>query len=77
MRALVLYAYGTKCWLCGQDGATTVDHVVPVQWGGSVWDIANMRPAHLSCNQARGNRTRHARHRTVVATAPNVTSRSW
>lgn len=77
LRKLVLMTYGTRCWLCGKDGANTVDHVVPVQWGGAMWDIGNMRPAHLSCNQARGNRTRHSTHRNVVSTSPNTTSRTW
>lgn len=76
-RTLVLWLYGDTCWLCGQPGANSVDHVVPIQWGGAMWDLDNMRPAHLRCNQARGNRTRHVRHRNVPLSLANTTSRSW
>jgi 5-methylcytosine-specific restriction endonuclease McrA len=74
---LMLATYGDVCWLCGQPGATTVDHVVPLQYGGSPYDLTNVRPAHSACNTARGNRTRHYRHRTVVAAGHNTTSRDW
>ena len=56
LRAQVLEAYGSTCWLCGGPGATTVDHVVPRSRGGDPWDLANCRPAHGSCNYSRGNR---------------------
>lgn len=45
----------TVCWLCGKDGADTADHVVPVAKGGAVYDLANLRPAHRSCNSSRGD----------------------
>lgn len=32
----------------------TVDHVEPVSKGGRVVNFDNFRPAHLSCNSARG-----------------------
>lgn len=50
---LVLATYGVRCHLCGRLGATTADHVVPRRDGGSD-DLLNLRPAHLSCNSARG-----------------------
>lgn len=45
------------CWLCGQSGADSADHVVPVSLGGSD-AMENLRPAHLECNKRRGNRAR-------------------
>lgn len=51
---LCLETYGTTCHLCGEPGATTADHVVPRSKGGT-HAIANMKPAHMSCNAARGN----------------------
>jgi 5-methylcytosine-specific restriction endonuclease McrA len=75
-RAKVL-ADSTICWLCGHDGATTVDEVVPLSYGGSALDPDNLRPAHgvqgcptcgRKCNQARGNRA--PRH-------PLPTSQRW
>lgn len=72
IRAQVLAA-SNICWLCGKPGATTVDHVVPVSKlphdHPLVRDPANLRPAHTSCNSARGNRT------TKGPTLP--TSRRW
>lgn len=45
------------CWLCGKPGTPddplTADHVKPRAAGGTN-DRANLRAAHLSCNQRRG-----------------------
>lgn len=41
------------CWLCGKPGATSVDHVIPLNKGGPELDPANLRPAHISCNTSR------------------------
>ena len=54
MTALVLSTYGTSCHLCGTDGADSPDHLVPRSKGGSN-ALANLRPAHLGCNRARGD----------------------
>lgn len=43
------------CWICGQLGADTVDHVVPLSRGGTN-SLDNLRPAHRKCNSARGVR---------------------
>lgn len=46
-----------RCWLCGEPVALiwmTLDHVIPVAHGGSNAQ-ANLRPAHLECNQSRGS----------------------
>lgn len=44
------------CWLCGQAGATSGDHVVPLSRGGARLDPANVRAAHVECNSAKGAR---------------------
>lgn len=63
------------CWICGKPGADTVDHVVPRSLGGAVADRSNLRPAHYSCNSARGNGTRT--HRRGTPERKNPTSRAW
>lgn len=52
--ARVFAAYGWTCHLCGRPGATTADHLIPRSKGGSD-ALANLRPAHTSCNSARGD----------------------
>lgn len=58
------------CALCGKpidrnlppgshDRAGTADHIVPVSDGGRWWALRNLRAAHVSCNRARANATRH------------------
>jgi len=56
------------CWLCGEPidmalrnphpYSATVDHVIPLNDGGSLLDQANLRPAHRRCNIQRENRRR-------------------
>ena len=41
------------CHLCGSDSSDAIDHIVPVAWGGSD-EIANLAPAHSSCNSSKG-----------------------
>ena len=44
------------CWICGQPGADSVDHVVPRSKGGGN-EPSNLRPAHLfPCNRAKGDK---------------------
>ena len=66
------------CWLCGHEGADTVDEVIPLSYGGSPVDPDNLRPAHgvagcptckRKCNQQRGNR--------MITAPPLATSRRW
>ena len=45
LRQKVFSTYGDICWLCGQEGADTIDHIVMVAHGGSN-TIENLRPAH-------------------------------
>lgn len=53
LRSLVLETFGDRCWLCGDPGATTADHVQPRARGGTD-ALENMRPAHSFCNTGRG-----------------------
>ena len=45
LRSKVFTMYGTECWLCGTDGADTIDHIIPFINGGGD-DLDNLRPAH-------------------------------
>jgi 5-methylcytosine-specific restriction endonuclease McrA len=58
VKAQVLAASRT-CWLCGHEGATYVDHVIPRDIAPDLeFDITNLRPAHgafgrcPTCNRA-------------------------
>lgn len=53
---LTLAEYGHVCWLCGLPGSNTADHVIPRSKGGSVYELANLAPAHRRCNESRGNK---------------------
>lgn len=56
LRAAILNA-STICWLCGHPGADEVDHVIPRdQRPDLAMDPTNLRPAHKTCNAAKGNR---------------------
>jgi len=62
-------ALSDVCWICGKPGADTADHVRAHALGGGD-EADNLRPAHRSCNAARGI-GRRDRFRT------ERTSRSW
>jgi 5-methylcytosine-specific restriction protein A len=66
LRAAVLVRDAYQCWLCGLDGADSVDHVIPRTHGGTD-DPTNLRAAHSRCNSSRGE------------SVPDVpaTSRTW
>lgn len=53
VRREVYERFGSRCYLCGDEGADTIDHVVPLIKGGSN-DIKNLRPAHALCNKEKG-----------------------
>lgn len=60
LRELVMSEYGSLCHLCLRPIETlpeySIDHVVSRSNGGTD-DIENLRPAHLSCNSSRGDRS--------------------
>ena len=41
------------CAICGKPGADTIDHIQPIELGGTN-DEWNLRPAHRSCNSRLG-----------------------
>ncbi len=45
LRRQVFNYYGEQCWLCGGEGADTIDHIIPVSDGGDD-SLENLRPAH-------------------------------
>lgn len=82
VRLEVLARDGWRCQLCGEPidpyapprspRSATVDHIVAVLDGGSWYNLANLRAAHLVCNSTRANRGRAAR--PAVRYAP---PRAW
>ena len=40
-RRAVLDRDGWRCQKCGRAGRLEVDHLVPLQWGGAPFDLAN------------------------------------
>jgi 5-methylcytosine-specific restriction endonuclease McrA len=48
------------CWLCGQPGADTIDHIVPLSVAPHLGeDEGNLLPAHRTCNSSKGARMAH------------------
>jgi len=52
-----LYVHGDVCVLCGQPGANSLEHLVPLALGGHPTDPANQNVSHRTCGQRRGVRT--------------------
>ncbi len=55
MKAFVLTRDGGRCYLCGELGAETADHVLPLALGGAD-TVENQRAAHKSCNATKSGR---------------------
>lgn len=75
VRARVL-AISNICWLCGQPGADSVDHVISPLDGGSMYGLENLRPAHGRRRPGcRGNygRGRPKRRRQPAPTRTDLT----
>lgn len=72
---LTVATYGTRCHLCGRDGATTADHVVPRSLGGTD-ELTNLRPAHSSCNYKRQDMPLHIWRERYPMNAQAIQSRS-
>jgi len=77
----VMELYQGKCDLCGDLGADTIDHVVPVAWGGADHP-SNLVPAHRSCNSRKGaDRPGREQYREPSKWLPgygaNVTGMVW
>lgn len=73
LRARIL-ADSPICAMCGRARATTVDHIVPLAYGGALLDPANLRPACTRCNCRAGQQmtTRILRSRSAVRKAPTA-----
>lgn len=59
IRAKNALTAASVCWICDLPGANSIDHLTPVSKCNDVDEASkpwNLRPAHLSCNQSRGNR---------------------
>lgn len=79
MTAATLARWGRDCHLCRLPGATTADHLTPRSKGGNDSIEDNLRPAHFSCNVARGDRDLaqwFARH-PIGRRAALTPSREW
>lgn len=75
------------CWICHlpidmaleypNPWSWSCDEAVPVSLGGSPYERANLREAHLHCNCSRGDGTRRAR--SILRDAPQKieNSRVW
>lgn len=82
-RARVVRRDGGICWICGQPGADSADHVIPLAYGGTS-DDDNLRAVHHKveprCNIVKKHRTvDYARERLGLNTRrpePKV-SRRW
>lgn len=57
-------------------GSASVDHVIPISMLAAddprMWSLANLKPAHLKCNSARGNGVINRKQK-----APVRVSRNW
>jgi hypothetical protein len=59
----------TLCGICGNPGATEVDHIVPLARGGAD-ELSNLRPVHRDCHR----RKSEAERRQGVAPTPDQPS---
>lgn len=62
VRKAVLKRDGYRCRIMGpkcEGTATAADHIVPIEAGGAVYDMANLRACCQPCNSSRAARTKH------------------
>ena len=61
VRLHVLNRDGHRC-LVGMEGclgvANQVDHIIPLAFGGSPYDLGNLRASCANCNSSRANKLR-------------------
>lgn len=84
VKAAVIRRDGGRCHLCGELGADTADHLVPVSHGGALYAMSNLAAAHHNpCNLIRGDRdieearARIAAHLAAGEDTSSVTAWSW
>jgi 5-methylcytosine-specific restriction endonuclease McrA len=83
LRAEILTGDPT-CAMCGRARATTVDHIIPLAYGGALLDRTNLRPACARCNYRAGQkitaqilRTRSAIRKARRPQPPPTTRIVW
>jgi hypothetical protein len=54
LRKAILIRDGYICWICGGDGADSVDHLEARVHGGATFDRDNLAAAHKVCNSRKG-----------------------
>lgn len=84
-KALV-FLFGGRCLLCGEDKKLTVDHIIPVTRYG-YHEISNIQPLCLSCNSSKHTTVLDARpfeigsvdelHRMATERGLNAESHGW
>lgn len=52
----ILKLYGTSCLACGEIKPLTMDHIIPIVYGGT-HTTDNVQPLCLSCNSSKGTQT--------------------
>lgn len=75
LRAVIL-GRSDMCWLCGQAGADSIDHIIEVAVGGDMWDPTNLAPAHLRKRPGCPGNTGRSANVTRRELKPNA-SRPW
>ena len=65
-RAEVLERDGWRCRACGRAGRLEVDHAVPIQAGGPVWEMGNLQALCRACHFSKTSAENRAR-KTVPA----------
>lgn len=59
LRATTLHEHRGRCHVCGQRGATEVDHIIPAYRGGTDHPT-NLAPIHTQCHRTKTGREAQA-----------------
>lgn len=76
-RALIIAAWGGRCWVCGsKPHRLSLDHVIPRQDGGQA-NVENLRPACPGCNVKRDRRLKKLSGRARRDAIALDTANTW